>query len=372
MIFSCEKQTLSEAVSVVMKAASSKAAMPVLEGILLSTDEDSLLLTSNNLEMGITCKIPADIREDGAIVTGDVRIFSEVIRKLSPGNVDITVHDNFSTTVQNGKSVYNIVGTNPEAFPDLPEVLEDSGIRVSAATLRKMIGQTVFAAAIKNERPQLTGVLFEIEPTSFQMVALDGFRMAVCNQPLSENPDDEPYSFIVPAKTLLELSKILPEDEDTSVFITASTKHVLFTFSNIKVVSRLLTGEFFQYKQIIPTDFKISTRLSVKDVLTCVERADPIVSTDVYKNPVIMTLSGDTLAIDCMTAVGKAHDVIEIPDCGSEIRIGFNQRYLHDALAACDSEEIIMEFNGNRNPCIIRPSEGDSFLFMVLPVRISE
>jgi len=328
-------------------------------------------LKANNLELGIECRIPAEIREDGAIVTGDVRIFSEVIRKLPSGMVDITVQDNFSMTVQNGKSIYNIVGMNPEEFPELPEVLEDSGITLSSETLKKMIRQTVYAAAQKNERPALTGVFFEIEPTTFHMVALDGFRMAIHNEPLSENPDEEPYSFIVPARTLLELSKILPDD-DTPVLITASTKHVLFTVGKTKVVSRLLSGEYFQYRQIIPNDFKIRTRLDVKDLLTCVERADPIVSTDVYKNPVVMTLSGDTLAIDCITAVGKAHDVIEIPDCGSEIRIGFNQRYLHDALSVCDCEEIILEFNGSRNPCIIRPAEGEEFLFMVLPVRISE
>lgn len=371
MIFSCEKQTLSEAVSIVMKAASNKASMPVLEGILISTDADSLRLTANNLEMGITCKIPANIREDGAIVTGDVRIFSEVVRKLPAGEASITVHDNFSTTVQNGKSVYNILGANPEEFPDLPQVLEDSGITLEASLLRKLISRTVFAAAQKNERPQLTGVLFEIEPEMLHLVALDGFRMAIANHPLSENPDEEPYSFIVPAKTLLELSRILPDD-DTPVLITASTKHVLFTFANIQLVSRLLSGEFFQYKQIIPSDFKIKTIVSVDSLLTSVERADPIVSTDVYKNPVIMTLSGDTLSIDCVTAVGKAHDVMEIPDCGSEIRIGFNQRYLHDALSVCDCEEISIEFNGSRNPCILRPVEGEEFLFMVLPVRISE
>ncbi len=371
MIFSCEKQTLSDAVSTVMKAAGNKASMPILEGILINTDEDCIILKSNNLELGIECRIPADIKEDGAIVTGDVRIFSEVIRKLPSGTADIHVQDNFSMTVKNGKSIYNIVGMNPEEFPDLPEVLEDSGITLPAEILKKMIRQTVYAAAQKNERPALTGVFFEIEPTVFHMVALDGFRMAIHNQPLTDNPDEEPYSFIVPARTLLELSRILPDD-DTPVLITASTKHVLFTVDNIKVVSRLLSGEYFQYNQIIPTDFKIHTRLNVKDLLTCVERADPIVSTDVYKNPVIMTLSGDTLAIDCVTAVGKAHDVIEIPDCGSKIRIGFNQRYLHDALSVCDCEEIVMEFNGNRNPCIIRPAEGDEFLFMVLPVRISE
>ena len=371
MIFSCEKQTLSEAVSTVMKAAANKSTMPILEGILLATDGDSIILKASNLELGIESRIPANIKEDGAIVTGDVRIFSEVIRKLPSGEVNVHVQDNFSTTVQNGKSVYNVLGMNPEEFPDLPEVLEDSGITLSAETLKKMIRQTVFAAAVKNERPQLTGVFFEIEPTALHMVALDGFRMAIHNEPLTDNPDEEAYSFIVPARTLLELSKILPDD-DTPVFITASTKHVQFSFGTIKMVSRLLSGEYFQYRQIIPTDFKIQVSLSVSDLLTCVERADPIVSTDVYKNPVIMTLSADTLAIDCVTAVGKAHDVIEIPDCGSEIRIGFNQRYLSEALSACDTEEIILEFNGSRNPCIIRPKEGNAFLFMVLPVRISE
>ncbi|MDD6308183.1 MAG: DNA polymerase III subunit beta [Clostridia bacterium] len=369
MIFSCEKQILAEAVSTVMKAAVNKSTLPVLEGLLIRSDEDTIIITANNLELGIECRIPAHIREDGVFVTGDAKVFFEIIRKLPSGMIDITVQENFSVTIQNGKSIYSILGVAPEEFPELPRVLENVVLTIDAITLKKMIQQTVYAAAQKNEKPILTGVLFEIEDEYLYMVALDGFRMSIRKEAIPGQ--DEDFIFIVPAKTLSELSRILP-DEEEQITVRLTDKHVFFEFGSIKVVSRLISGEYFQYKQIIPKDFRIKLQLPVADILSCVERADPIVALDVYKNPVIMTIQNDTLAIDCVTAVGKAHDVIEIPNCNSEIRIGFNQRYLHDALSACEGEEIIMEFNGNKNPCIIRPAAGDAYLFMVLPVRISE
>ncbi len=369
MIFSCEKQTLSDAVSTVMKAASNKSNLPILEGLLISTDEDSLIITANNMELGIECRIPAKIREDGAFVTGDARVFFEIIRKLPSGTIDIHVKENYQTTIQSGKAVYNILGLDPESFPELPFVETDAVLTISADLLRSMLRQTIFAAAVKHEKPMLTGALFEIEDGVFSIVALDGFRMAIRKENIKT--EDDGYGFIVPAKALSELCRILPE-EDTPVSLRLTDKHLLFSFDNKKVVSRLIAGEYFNYKGILPKDHTLSLRLKVEDILSSVGRADPIVALDVYRNPVIITVSENTLSIDCVTAVGKAHDVIEIAETTESLRIGFNQRYLHDALANCECEDIIMEFNSNKSPCIIRPAKGDNFLFMVLPVRISE
>ena len=369
MIFSCETKTLSDAISTVMKAASNKSNLPILEGLLISTDEDCLIVTANNMELGIECRIPATIKEDGAFVTGDARVFFEIIRKLPAGTADIHVNENYSTTIQSGKAIYNILGLSPESYPELPFVETDAVLHIAADKLRSMLRQTIYAAAIKHEKPMLTGAFFEIEEGVFSIVALDGFRMAIRTEKMKT--EDEGYGFIVPSKALSELCRILPED-DTRVSLRLTDKHLLFSFDNKKVISRLIAGEYFNYKGILPKEHTLSLRLKVDDILSSVGRADPIVAMDVYRNPVIITVADNTLSIDCVTAVGKAHDVIEIAETDQTIRIGFNQKYLHDALANCECSDIIMEFNTNKSPCMIRPAEGEDFLFMVLPVRISE
>lgn len=368
MIFSCERNILSEALNTVIKAASSKSSLPILEGVLINTDEDFIILTTNNLELGIECRIPAIVKEDGSIVVGDAKVFSEIIRKLPGGLIDIEVQDNHLIAIKNQKSVYNLMGINPVEFPELVRVSGEINFSEKSDKIKNMIRQSSFAIAQKHEKPILTGSLFEIENSILSVVSTDYFRLAIRREKITDDIDDA--QFIIPGKTLNELNRIL-KDDDTLITVKVGDKYASFEFDNTKVVTRLIDGEFFNYKATIPADFKIKTKIKLNDILTCVERADPIVAVDVFKNPIIMTLENDTISIDCMTSTGKAHDVIEIEKASGEIKIGFNQKYLHDALAACECEYIILEFNGNLNPCIIRPYEGDSFLYMVLPVRIN-
>lgn len=368
MIFSCEKAYLAEAVGIVSKAAAIKSPIPVLEGILISTDGDSIILTANNLELGIECKIPADVIEEGSVVISDARVFSEIIRKLPNDYINIDVKENLNTTIKCQNSVYKIMSLGSVEFPELPVINKENTVIINSPLLKSMIRQTSYAIAIKNDKPVLTGSLFEIEDNTLSIVSLDGFRLAVRKEFVGNSVNAK---FIVPGKTLSELSKIL-KDEDTPVNIKVTDKYALFEINNTKVISRLIDGEFFNYKSIIPKDFKIKTKVNLADLITCVERADPIVSVDVFKNPVKMTLNDDTITIDCMTSTGMVKDVIEIESCKGEIEIGFNQKYLHDALSACECDVINLEFNGSLNPCIITPEEGDSFLYMVLPVRMSK
>ena len=367
MNFLCEKDNLLEGISTVIRAVVSKSPMPILEGVLISTDDNCIILTTNNLEMGIECRIPAIVKENGSIVIGDARVFFEIVRKLPNDLISVDVDDNFKITIKCQKSVYNLMGLNPIEFPELPMIKETATVKIDAEILKKMIRQTLFAVATRPEKPVLTGTLFEIEGDRLSLVSLDGFRMAIRNETIEAEKN---MRFIISGKTLGELTKII-KDEPVPIAIKLTEKYVLFEYENTKVISRLIEGEYFNYKGIIPSDFKIKTVLNLQDILVSVERTDPIVSVDILKNPIKMTIDRNIIEIDCMTSTGKVHDILEIDDCGERIEIGFNQRYLHEALQACECEEIIMEFNGSLNPCIIRPLEGDSFLFMVLPVKLS-
>lgn len=368
MIFSCEKDVLSSAVSCVMRAASGKSNMPILEGILVSTDKDKLILTTNNLEYGMECSVPAVISEEGACVW-DSKIFSEIVRKLPNATVEVEVDDNLLTNIKCQKSLYNIKGQNPIEFPELPPINENNSFEISSALLKSMIRSTYHAISLKNDKPVLTGSLFEFKEGSLSVVALDGFRMAIRKEETGGAPSD--LSFIVPGKTLSEILRILDEEEET-VKIKVSEKYVGFYYKGINLISRLIGGEYFDYKRIIPADCRIKVKVKLSELETSVSRADPIVSLDVFKNPVRLTLKEDTLTIDCMTNAGRVFDVIEINGGGASIEMGFNQRYLHDALSACESEYVNLEFMGELNPLIIKPETGDNFLYMVLPVRLKQ
>ena len=367
MIFLCEKEKLFEAVSTVIKAISSKSPMPILEGVLISTDEDKVILTTNNLDTGIECTIPATVQENGSVVIGDAKVFLEIIRKLPNDIISIDVKEDLKTTIKCQKSVYNILALNPEQFPELSQIKENSKITLPSNVLRKMIRQTSYAVSTRPDKITLTGSLFEIEDNILTVVSLDGFRMALKKEVVQAEKNEK---FIISGKTLNDVSKIIRDDE-TPVSLKITDKYVLFEFENTKVLTRLIEGEYFNYKAIIPKDFRVLTRLALSDILTCVERTDPIVSVDIVKNPIKLTIENNILSIDCVTSTGKVHDVLEIDPSDEKIEIGFNQRYLHEALAACECDEILMQFNGNLNPCIIRPADGDDFVFMVLPVKIT-
>lgn len=367
MIFLCEKEKLFEAVNTVIKAVSSKSPLPILEGILISTDDASLILTTNNLEMGIECRIPAVVKENGSVVIGDAKVFSEIIRKLPNDVINVEVNDNHQATIKCRKSIYNIICLSSEEFPELPPIKEKTSLKIEASLLKKMLRKTVYAVSTRPEKPSLTGSLFEIEGDVLNIVSLDGFRMAISREKVNAEKDEK---FIISGKALNDIIRIL-KDDDSPVTIKLTDKYALFEYENTKIVSRLIEGEFFNYKSIIPSEYKIKTAVSLADILTCVERTDPIVAVDIIKNPVKMTIEGNYLSMDCITSTGKVHDVIEIEGNNENIEIGFNQRYLHEALAACECDEITMELNGSLNPCIIRPLEGDDFLFMVLPVKIN-
>jgi len=368
MIFSCEKDVLSNAVNTVIRAAATKSNMPVLEGILISTDGDCLILTANNLEYGIEYRLPATVTQEGSAVL-DAKMFSEIVRKLPNATVSVEVDEGLLAVIKCQKSLYNIKGQNPVDFPDLPPIKESNEFKIPSDVLKSMVRATYHAVSVKSDKPVLTGSLFEVSEGKLCVVALDGFRMAIRRESVANAP--EGLKIIVPGKTLAEITRMFGEEEK-DIEIKVSDKYVSFSYEGVRLISRLIGGEYFDYKKIIPGDCKYKIKMNLSDLETSVSRADPIVSLDVFKNPVRMTVRDDTVTIDCMTAAGRVSDVIEIEESGAAIEMGFNQKYLHDALSACEKEKIILELNGELNPCIIKPEEGDEFLYMVLPVRLKK
>lgn len=366
MKFFCEKSILSDAINIVQKAISPKSTLPILEGILLTANDGFVILTGNDLEIGIECKIEAEVSREGAIVLNG-KVFGEMIRKLPNDVISIESDENLKTTIKCQKSVYDIIALSAVEFPEIPAIDEREAFSMSAPLLKSMIRQTIFAVSLSENKPTLTGTLFDISEGFIKLVAVDGFRLALRKEELKEKDVSE--NFIVPGKTLGELSRIIKDDE-ADISVKRTDRHVLFEYENSRIISRLLDGDFLKYESIIPVDFKIETAVFLDDFIKSVERTDPIVAIDIYKSPVKLGIDDDLLRVSCMTATGRVEDVIAMAPCGEKLDIGFNQKYLHDALKACDGEKIKLYFNTPLTPCIIKPFEGEAFLFMILPVRL--
>ncbi len=368
MKFRCEKIHIQEAVNTVMKAVSAKSTIPILEGILLKVKGSVLTLIGNDLSISIETVIPVVSDEDGEVVIEAKKLF-EMIRKLPNDTILFEVDSRLNTTISSQNSKYQTMALSAEEFPAVNLVSKEKSISLPSDTLKSMIRSTLFAVAFnESSRQVLNGTLFEVEGNELHLVSLDGYRLAIRKEEIAA---EDNFQFIVPGKTLSELNKILPEAED-KVEISFSRKYALFTFQNTKLVTRLIEGEFFNYKKSIPTEKRIAISLPIAEIRESVERVDPIISASEFqKNPIKLCISNNTIEIDCQTSTGVVHDSIDIDPCGEELTIGFNHKFLQDAIRACEGEEIVMEFNSANSPCLLKPVEGNSFLYLVLPVKLN-
>ncbi|WHH57247.1 DNA polymerase III subunit beta [Petroclostridium sp. X23] len=366
MKLSCQKNTLLDAISVAQKAVSTKSTLQILEGILLEASDNILKLTGNDLELGIECSIQADIQQTGAIVLNS-RIFGDIVRKLPNDTVFLEVQDNNNVYIKCGNSEFNIMGISSVEFPELPSVQKENPFTISQEKLRSMIKQTIFAVGTNENKIILTGSCLEVDEGYLNMVSVDGYRLAMRKEPIHSL--ENKLSFVIPGKTLNELSKIIKEEEqDINIYITA--KHVLFEFDNCRMVSRLLEGEFLNYKQIIPKENHLRLKTSVKPLIESIERAALLIVSDNQKYPVRLNIKTDKIIISCMTQTGKVQDSVKVETEGNDLEIGFNHKYLLDALKACECDEVYMEFNTALSPCIIKAVDNEKFIYLVLPVRL--
>lgn len=362
----CDRQTLIDAVSNVQRAVSGKSSLPALEGILLRAMGSSLFLAGYDLEMGITTTIEAQVKEPGEIVL-TAKLFSEIVRKLPGEDVELTVDEKFNVNIRSGMSDFHIMGISAVEYPELPTVDEGTGFTVPQNTLRSMIRQTIFAVAQSDARPVHKGILFEMEDNLLRMVAVDGSRLAMRNEVIKNK---EEMRFVVPGKTLNEVMKLLG-DEDTPVSLAVGRRHVVMEINGYAVISRLLEGEFLSYQKAIPQQVSTTVKVRTRDLIDAVERASLVIN-DFVKSPLICRFGDADVQVSCNTTLGSASDVIPAQMDGATEEMGFNSRFMLDALKNTETDEVRMEINGALSPLKVLPLEGDAFLFLVLPVRLKK
>lgn len=366
MKFSCEKALLQAAISTTSRAVSPKSSIPALEGILLEAGSD-LRLTGYNLETGIRTIVPADIREEGTLVLG-ARLFGEIVRKL-PDDIVTFQSENYMVNIKCGMSEFNILGTDPEEFPELPTVEYQNSLILPQSRLKAMISQTLFAVSDNESRPIHTGSLFEVDGNGLTIVSVDGYRLALRHKSIDKKEGAETFSFVVPGAALSEVEKIC-SDVDEPASVTQGARHVMFKVGDTMLVSRRLEGEFLAYRQAIPRNNTIHVEGDTRALLSSIDRVSLIIS-DKLKSPLRCVFDSNLLKISTKTAIGDAYDECPLSGDGSGLEIGFNNKYLMDALKAAPADKVRLELTTGVSPCVILPTEGEeNFLYMVLPVRL--
>ncbi len=369
MYFSCDRDKLAEAVNVVSKAVSTHSTLPVLEGILIEAGV-GIKLVGNDLEICIEYNNESDfdIKSCGHIVL-NAKMFGDIVRKLPTGTVYIEVNDeNSLTNIKCGDTEFDILGISPEDFPKTPDFEHELKFSISQLKLKSMIRQTIFSAAVSEMKPVLTGVLFELDNDVLNTVAVDGYRLAIRTEKVEET--NAQTSFVVPGKTLNELLKVLKDENDMNVDIYVAPRHIMFDFDGFKLMSRLLDGEFLNYRKIIAADNNTVAMVDTRPFINSIERAALIINNEFTKCPLHLVLEDERIKINCTTQLAKIQDVIPADIKGNNFEIGFNYKYLLDALRATEDDTVKIEFGTALSACFIRPMDGDEYLYMILPVRL--
>ena len=366
MKFSCEKSVLQSAVIIASRAAASKSPIPALEGLLLQAMND-LRVTGYDLKEGIYTNVGADVEEPGAIVVG-ARLFGEMIRRLPDGIVSVSTDSSNTVNVKCGRSDFRSMGMAAGDYPEMPSVDGVNDITLPQKTLRSMINQTIFAVATSDVRPIYTGALFEIEDKTLTVVSVDGYRLAKRCEEIEEGKMEN-CSFVVPGSALSDVERIC-SDEEGEVQISVGSKHISFVVGETTVVTRRLEGEFLNYRKSIPENFRHVVEVERSELMSVIDRVALIVS-EKNSSPVRMVFGDGVIDCRCMTPVGKAEDACSCEGSGEDLEIGFNDRYLMDALKAAGTDKLHICLNTAASPSVIEAADGSkAFTYMILPVRL--
>ena len=366
MRFTCEKSMLVTGLNIAGRAVAQKSSLSVIEGILCKAGL-GLSLTGYNVETAITFDIEAEVTDPGQCIL-PAKLFGDIVRRLPEGPVTVVVDDSFKVSIRAGYASFTISAESAEDYPELPDVNSGRPIRIPQNKLKELISGTIFAVSENQGRPIHTGVKFEVTNDSITTIAVDGFRLARRTWHPEENTQRE-LSFVVPAAGLKEVEKIVTDCDDMASF-TLGTKHILFQIGTATLVCRLLDGEFLDWRRVVPTNCPIKLVAHVSDLASSVERVGLIVS-EKYKSPVRCVFSHNEVLMRTSTTIGAAEDKCSLAGDGKELEIGFNVRYLADALKAIPSEEVTLELTNGLSPIVLTPvDEKFDFAYMVLPVRI--
>ncbi len=367
MKFSCEKAALATAVSITYSVASVKSAVPTLEGLLISADED-VTLTGYDMRTGIISELKADVTEQGRVVI-NAKLLLEIVRKLPDDIVFFTVDENLSVNIVCGFADFNILGMPADEYPDLPKVDYQNSIYIQEKILKAMIAETIFAVSENEARPIHTGALFEIDSDQITVVAVDGYRLALRRDTLTGNEIGK-TEFVVPGSALGDVSRIASDNKEDNIKITVGSKHIMFTIGTNILITRRLEGEFLNYRKAIPQTSKYNIKIDRKKFINIIERVSLMID-DRLKCPVRCVFGNNKVTVSVSTARGNAKDECDTDGNAEELEIGFNSRYILDSLKAISDDTISVLMLTGISPCVIVPIDGNkNYLHMILPVRL--
>ncbi|MBD5544639.1 MAG: DNA polymerase III subunit beta [Lachnospiraceae bacterium] len=362
----CKKANLLNGVQIVSKAVPSKTTMQILECILIDASRGVITLTANDMELGIETTIEGEIIEKG-IIAIDAKIFLEIMRKLPDNDVTIVTDDNYQIMITCEKSKFNISGKSGEDFSYLPSIERNESITISQFTLKEVIRQTIFSISDNDNNKLMTGELFEIKGNELKVVSLDGHRISIRKIELKN--DSNEIKVVVPGKTLNEISKILTGEADKYVNIYFTDKHIVFEFDDTIVVSRLIEGEYFKIDQMLSSDYETKIKINKKEFLNCIDRATLLVK-EGDKKPIIINITDEELELKINSSIGSMNEDISIEKQGKDLMIGFNPKFLIEALRVIDEEEIEVYLVNPKAPCFIKDSR-ESYIYLILPVNFT-
>ena len=362
----CSKSNLLHGVNIVSKAVPTRTTMAILECILIDASANEIKLTANDMELGIETNIEGEIAERG-IIALDAKIFSEIVRKLPDSDVVIETDSNFKTTITCEKAKFNIVGKSGDDFSYIPFIERNECISISQFTLKEVIRQTIFSIADNDNNKLMTGELFEIEENQLKVVSLDGHRISIRKVPLKKSVADR--KLVVPGKTLIEISKILSGEAENVVSISYTKNHIVFEFDNTIVVSRLIEGEYFRIDQMLSSDYETKVRINKKELLSCIDRATLLVK-EGDKKPIIINIGDELMELKIKSQIGSMNEEIMITKEGKDLLIGFNPKFLIDALRVIDDEEVTIYLMNAKAPCFIK-DDAESYVYLILPVNFN-
>ena len=362
----CSKSNLLNGVQIVSKAVPNKTTMSILECILVDATGEKIKLIANDMELGIETVIEGDILEQGQIAL-DAKILLEIMRKLPDNEVTISVDGPFKTNITCEKAKFTIIGKSGEDFSYLPSIERIDSIVVSQFILKEVIRQTIFSISDNDNNKLMTGELFEIDGDTLRVVSLDGHRISIRKIELKDNYPSR--KVVVPGKTLNEISKILSGDTDKDVSIFFTGKHIVFEFDKTVVVSRLIEGEYFKIEQMLSSDYETKVTINKKELLDCIDRATLLVK-EGDKKPVIITISDGVMELKINSTVGSMNEEIDIKKQGKDLMIGFNPKFMIDALKVIDDEEIDIYLVNPKAPCFIRDIK-EKYIYLILPVNFT-
>ena len=362
----CNKSALLTGVNTVLKAVPARTTMPILECILIDTTSGVIKLTANDMDLGIETTVDGDVLDKGCIAL-EAKLFSEIVRKLPDSEVTIETDDNNKALIKCEKAKFNIAGKDGEDFVALPEIEKPHFITLSQFSLKEIIRQTIFSISDNESNRMMSGELLQIDQDQLRLVSLDGQRISIRKISLKESYD--PIKAVIPGKTLNEISKILSGDMDDDVRIYFTDRHVLFEFDQTVVVSRLLEGEYFQIDKMISSDYNTKITINKKELQGCIERASLLIR-ESERKPIIINVTDGSMEMKIQSAMGSMNEDIDISKEGRDIMIGFNPKFILDALRVIDDEEITMYLVNPKAPFIIKNNE-QSYIYLVLPISFN-